>query len=290
MPLLTVAGGASACDSEKTVVRPPSEFATHDWKPTLPHESPIAAAYDGVAAEYDRLVERDQWMRRALWRHFARVFRRGDTVLDVGCGTGRDTIYLASLGVRVTAIDVSPGMMAELRTKLAQSSLASAVDARVGDTTEVMAQLPGPFDGLVSSFAVLNTVDLRSFGREAARLLRPGGRLVAHVLSPGYGSHGAKRLWRSVRSGVREVEIEVQGRPVRHALLSADELFCRGFAPAFVRRQAYALGLIVGREVELSLPGWMLDLASRLETKISTGWPLTSAGRFFVVDLERRSQ
>jgi SAM-dependent methyltransferase len=226
----------------------------------------VASAYDAVAADYDRELRRARWARRVLWHHFSRLFRRGDRVLDVGCGTGSDTIRLASRGIHVTAIDVSDGMMRQMRAKVAAASLDAFVDAYTGEVVDVLRSLGGPFDGVVSSFAVLNTVDLRSFEAEAERLLRPGGRLVAHLLAPPGRAHHV--WWRTGRDALRapgpdaiEVEVDIHGHPVAHRLFGCDDLYRRFFAAAFSRRRAFALNLLVA---------------------------LTTAGRFYVLDLERR--
>jgi SAM-dependent methyltransferase len=250
----------------------------------------IADGYDALSSDYDRMLVRDQWMRRALWRHFDRLFRAGDRILDVGCGTGLDTLHLASRGARMTAVDISPGMVAQLRAKLLGTSLAPTVDVRTGDIARVLGELSGPFDGIVSSFAALNTIDLAPFAREAARLIRPGGRVVAHVLGPGYRAGRAQRWWLAVRRGARVVDVDVHGCRIPHALLTARELHRRFFADAFAYREGYALGLLVGRRAELRMPETVLDAAARLESCVSRAWPLTSAGRFYVLDVERRSE
>ena len=117
--------------------------------------SPIARGYDLLSAGYDEQLARDGWMRRLLWRRFDSLFRAGDRVLDVGCGTGIDTVHLAERGVSVTGIDVSPGMVAVLRAKLAERRISPAPEVLVGDINTRLATLPGPFDGLISSFAAL---------------------------------------------------------------------------------------------------------------------------------------
>src|SRR5262245_43816771 len=60
----------------------------------------IGGAYDGFAGDYDRRLAGEQWMRDVLWRHYLRLFRPGAHVIDAGCGTGIDTVFLASRGVR----------------------------------------------------------------------------------------------------------------------------------------------------------------------------------------------
>lgn len=241
----------------------------------------VAAAYDSVASDYDRHLARDAWSRRVLWRHFRRRFRPGDHVLDAGCGTGIDTLHLAERGIRVTAVDVSPGMLAELRKKLVAFPYASRVDARLGDLNQLAPALPVNLDGIVSSFAALNTVDIADFGRQAARLLRPGGHLLCHMLSPGYLNPAA-------RAGTPPAPVNVNGTLIPHLLLGPRQLYARFFAADFVLRRAHALGFLVRPAAEKRLPPGMLDALGWLES-ILGGLPgLASRGRFFVLDLERR--
>jgi SAM-dependent methyltransferase len=97
-------------------------------------------------------------------------------VLDVAAGTGYLALAAASLGHRVTAVDLAPAMLDELVATAAARGL--VVDARVGDA--VAPELPAAGFDAVTSRHLLWT--LREPARAMAnwrRLLRPGGRLVA---------------------------------------------------------------------------------------------------------------
>jgi SAM-dependent methyltransferase len=229
-----------------------------------PDAPSVGSAYDSIAEDYDQHLRRDRWMRRALWLRFRALFGPGAHVLDVGCGTGIDAVHLASRGVLVTAVDVSVGMTGHLRAKLAGAPFERLVDVRTGSVVEVARSLAGPFDGIVSSFAALNTVDLASFAVEAARLLRPGARVVAHLLARDHAAPLRQRLLGIARptAGSARVEIDIRGHRLAHRLGSADELFGAFLAGSFVERGSAWLSPLVG---------------------------LVSAGRFHVVELERRS-
>ena len=142
-----------------------------------------ASAYDALAPAYDQQLAGDQWMRAVLWSRYARLFRSGQWVLDVSCGTGIDALFLASRGIRVTGIDVSEGMIAQLQAKAAGELLSGMIDARVMDLAEI-GGLPNGFDGIISAFAGLSTTpNLATFAADAARLLRPGGHIMLHMLN-----------------------------------------------------------------------------------------------------------
>jgi ubiquinone/menaquinone biosynthesis C-methylase UbiE len=97
--------------------------ATEPSHPTEPsHVTETRAAYDTVAVSYASLLEGElarSPLDRALLGHFAELVRLegGGPVVDVGCGPGRITGHLATLGLDVSGIDLSPGMVAEARRR-----------------------------------------------------------------------------------------------------------------------------------------------------------------------------
>ena len=169
----------------------------------------VAAAYDAMAASYDQLIEEDAWMRRVLWSRHRRLFEPGDRVLDLGCGTGADSVALARRGVSVVAADVSLTMIATLRLRTGDPGQAAPIRRVVLDGVDVALFPPRYFDGIVSSFAAINTLsDLDRFASGAARVVRPGGRLLLHGLAP-----------KSREGGVGPARtVTIAGRPVEHSV------------------------------------------------------------------------
>ncbi|MEM7351669.1 MAG: methyltransferase domain-containing protein [Acidobacteriota bacterium] len=259
----------------------------------------MAAAYDTIASDYDHLVAEDQWMRTVLWRHYRSAFRPGSRILEVGCGTGLDTFVLAEAGSRVVAVDVSPAMIERLRVKRLRAKrhsgpAADRIEPRVLDGG-TLASLPSAgFDGIVSAFAGVNTIaDWSEFSKQAARLLRPGGRLLLHLLAPAglwerwkaLGEHGwptAKTLHHR-----RQRTLEIGGRSVRHQVLPARDA-ARLFEVGFRCRRLYGLGFLWPRDRSQHIPLAIAQSAARLEARLGAFSPFLDWGRFYVLDLERR--
>jgi SAM-dependent methyltransferase len=291
----------------------------------------VTAGYDAIAAGYDEQVRGDDWMRRALHTHYRRVFRPGDRVLDVGCGTGIDAIALARAGVHVVGVDGSAGMIARLQDKIAAERLHSSVAALVlkiedlgtlvfnsasSATGRVVRVCPseGPisigigtyairhsgdeprrFDGLVSSFASLSSLpDLGGFAADAARLVRPGGRLVLHLLNRfslwEWFGYLLRRNWSAAWQAGRQTTrtFVIGGQPVQHWLYFADDAYRGFFSAAFQKRAAYGLGALRPPHTVRRIPTPLVKALESLDLRMG-GLPLLrNAGRFFVLDLERR--
>ena len=110
----------------------------------------------------------------------------GTRVADVACGPGSLSFAAADRGGRVSALDVSPEMIALLRARAAREEGAAASGAREG-AGSVLAQvgdgmaLPWPdgaFDAALSMFGLIFFPDRASGLAELRRVLRPGGRAV----------------------------------------------------------------------------------------------------------------
>jgi ubiquinone/menaquinone biosynthesis C-methylase UbiE len=156
---------------------------------------------DGIvihsAVEYDRrFIVRARGRERAFRAELIELARLapGESVLDVGCGTG--TLALAAkrrVGREgaVHGIDPSPEMIARARSKARSRDLDVAFDEAV------VQSLPFPdetFDAVLAVLTVhqLPHDDLQKALREIERVLKPGGRLFVADLdmrTPAHGPH-----------------------------------------------------------------------------------------------------
>jgi ubiquinone/menaquinone biosynthesis C-methylase UbiE len=132
--------------------------------------------WDRDAATYDRSPSHaaSDPVEAAAWRAALRATLPDPpaTVLDVGAGTGAMTLLAAELGYRVTALDLSEGMLEQARAKASERSL--DVKFVVGSST-----MPpgGPFDAVMERH-VLWTTPEPTGALAAWRRAAPAGRLV----------------------------------------------------------------------------------------------------------------
>ncbi|MDO8534347.1 MAG: class I SAM-dependent methyltransferase [Xanthobacteraceae bacterium] len=114
---------------------------------------------------------------------------RGDEkVLDVGCGIGGPSRYLAkTFGCRVTGLDLTPEFCRIAAMLAERTGLAGKVDYREGDAL-AMPFAEQSFDVVWSQSAVMNIADRDRLYGEIRRVLKPHGRYAfADVVA---GSHG----------------------------------------------------------------------------------------------------
>lgn len=111
----------------------------------------------------------------------------GRNILDLGCGTGEDAIWLAEKGFNVTAIDYSSEMLQMANQKTATKNLRSKITYYSLSITQ-LSDLPKEqkFDLIFSNFGALNCIDPIYFNNLAqtfADRLHPKGHMVLVVLN-----------------------------------------------------------------------------------------------------------
>jgi SAM-dependent methyltransferase len=183
----------------------------------------VRAYWDADAETYDRSHGVCSPTERAAWTAAAtRLLPPPPArVLDVGAGTGFLSLQLAALAYSVTALDLSPGMLAKLRDAAEQRALDVTV-------VEGSAEVPpdGPFDAVTERHLLWVLPDATAALR-AWRRVAPSGRLVAFEGLWGDADPSQQRLQRG-----REVVRRLRRRPAAHHAQLAEGLpFEHGMHP-----------------------------------------------------------
>jgi 2-polyprenyl-3-methyl-5-hydroxy-6-metoxy-1,4-benzoquinol methylase len=151
------------------------------WYPTW-----VAEHGDGLIAEHlDDLVSSSL---------------RDARVLDVACGHGRATRWLARLGATATGVDLSAELVAVARKHEADNRF--GVEYHVADVTDVDQWWNGvPFDGAICEMSLMDIDDLDSTTTAVATVVRPGGWFLLSMVHPCFpGNESGLSSWPPDRS------------------------------------------------------------------------------------------
>jgi phosphatidylethanolamine/phosphatidyl-N-methylethanolamine N-methyltransferase len=102
--------------------------------------------------------------------------RIGGRVLEIGVGTG---ISLPQYGrnCRIVALDISEGMLAKARERVAKLGLRNVEEIAVGDA-ERLAYEDASFDSVVAQYVITSVPNPEAALDEFARVVRPGGEII----------------------------------------------------------------------------------------------------------------
>lgn len=181
------------------------------------------AGYNRLSRWYDLLAGRSERKYRQAGLE-ALAVKPGETVLEIGFGTGSSLVELArSVGDegRVFGIDISDAMLAKAGERIKGAGLETRVELSRGDA----ASLPygdASFDAVFISFTLelFDTPEIPLVLQECSRVLKTGGR-IAVVSMSAYGHEtGAVRLYKQAH---RRLERYVDCRPIyaRKALVDS---------------------------------------------------------------------
>ena len=167
------------------------------------------AAYYTVAADYERLLRTEldaKPLDRAMLAAFSELVRApgAGPVADLGCGPGRITAHLHSLGVDVFGVDLSPGMIEVARRT--HPGLRFAVGSMTG-----LDLADGSLGGAVAWYSTVHTPPelLPAVFAECRRVLAPGGHLLLAFKA------GDRHLHRDRAYG-HEVSLDIHWMPPDH--------------------------------------------------------------------------
>ncbi len=138
-------------------------------------------------------------------RRAAQLFKKegARTILELGAGQGRDTLFFAREGFQILALDYSREGVETIRTKSGAVGLSQSITALRHDVRQPLPFGDGLFDGCYSHMLycmALTTRELEFLSQQVWRVLKPGGLNIytartttdAHY---GTGTHRGEDMW-----------------------------------------------------------------------------------------------
>ncbi len=264
----------------------------------------LESEFDSVSCDYDRhitgnsinmlLRERSLWLMR-------QTFRKKSRLLEIGCGSGMETIPMLRDGHEITAVDISSSMLEIVKQKAKSEGLGeklSTVKLRASELRSLSGgNCTGLFDGCYSTYGALNCEQSLDGIPEAIHsLLNDEGMLVAGVFNKYCMSEGLaySLSFRPVRAL----------RRLRNPIMEGNSRFCvdvfsysvpgfsRIFSPYFRTERVIGVPVILPPS---DMDGYMtrlsrrFDLLKMVDFKFSTRWPFHSLGDHFLLSMRRES-
>jgi SAM-dependent methyltransferase len=146
----------------------------------LAHHKPAATMWGRGGKAYDEVsFAISDALAHAAQRLNARA---GERILDVATGTGWSARNVARGGALVTAVDISPELLAAAADISAH--IRPPIEFQLADVEQLQFE-DGIFDGVISTFGVMFAINQAAAAAELGRVCRSGGRLIVATWAPG---------------------------------------------------------------------------------------------------------
>ena len=144
----------------------------------MPEKEKIRQMFDSIAPEYDAFNHMASLGIDRVWRRRALRWIDGPQVLDVACGTGDFAILIAKeRRCGVIGVDISEGMLKEMRRKVLEEHVEREVSCETGDCSSLRFK-DGTFENVTVAFGIRNFENREACLKEILRVLRTGGSFV----------------------------------------------------------------------------------------------------------------
>lgn len=263
----------------------------------------LEAEFDNIADDYDRHITGNRMnllLRNRSLSVLSRRFSGAHRILELGCGSGMETLPLLELGHEIVAVDISERMLATVRRKADAAGVATRLSTRrlaVRDLSQLADDgMAGSFDGSFSTFGALNCEpDLAALPATLSRLLKPAAPLVVGIYNRwclfellGYsltlqGRRALGRRRNPVPVGASRFCVDVYA----HSVADFERLFRSGFRLERVEAVPFFLP-----------PSDLVQYADRFDrhfdrlvhwdAEIGRRWPFNRMGDHFLMTFTRR--
>ena len=167
--------------------------------------------------EWSQTYDSDENLTRDLDQQVTKSFlgdRHFDSILEIGCGTGKNTEFISTIGEAIRAVDFSQGMIERAKRRVQ----AENVHFSLMDITKPWDFEHHSFDLIVCNLVLEHIQDLSFVFGEGGRTLRSGGRFFINELHPFRQYDGKKaRFYRNEQ----KIEVDAFVHHVSDFLLAA---------------------------------------------------------------------
>ena len=160
----------------------------------------IQNAYNEWSEIYDTNENRTRDLDQKVTRDML-TGQRFQSILELGCGTGKNTAFLIQIGEQVHALDFSQGMIERAKAKVKAENIRFSL----ADLTDHWPCQDNAYDVITCNLVLEHIKDLSHIFSEAARVMQPNGRFLINELHPFKQYQGTKARFES-RSAMIEVE------------------------------------------------------------------------------------
>ena len=175
----------------------------------------VEEAYNQWSATYDTDENRTRDLDQVVTRQTLEGMRC-ESILEIGCGTGKNTLLLAEIGERVRALDISEGMLKRAKAKLDLDNVIFSV----ADITRQWPCADESINLVVCNLVLEHIEDLPSIFSETRRCLVDGGRFFICELHPFRQYQGTQARFQKDQS---TIEIEAFVHHISDFLAAADK-------------------------------------------------------------------
>lgn len=158
----------------------------------------VRAAYASWASSYDTSENRTRDLDAVILRRHE-LDIAGRDVLEIGCGTGKNTAWLAEHAASVIALDLSPEMLAKAGARV----VSDAVKFVEHDIQRTWPVADESVNAVVGNLVLEHISNIRIIFHEAQRVLRPNGTMFLCELHPFRQRTGSQAQFTDPSSGDR---------------------------------------------------------------------------------------
>lgn len=160
----------------------------------------VKQAYNSWAGQYDTNENKTRDLEAQALKAALNTISFDDC-LEIGCGTGKNTTWLAGKAKNVTAVDFSEIMLSKAKAKITLTN----VLFKQADITHAWAFGTACYDLVTFSLVLEHIEDIDSVFKEASKALRPGGYIYIGELHPFKQYAGSKARFET-NDGLQVVE------------------------------------------------------------------------------------